>query len=143
VEGKQGDLTGAGESFRKSLAIVENLAAADPSSAQLQRDLSVTYDKIGYVQEAQDDLTGARKSFSKSVAIRENLAAADPSSASLQRDLSMSYWGLALLGDPEFPWSRVVEKLENMASQGILNPADQHLLDEARRNERMALEAMQ
>jgi tetratricopeptide (TPR) repeat protein len=139
VEVAQGNLTGARESYSKFLAISEKLAAADPSSASLQRDLSVSHNSIGDVEVAQGDLTGARESYSKSLAIREKLAAADPSSASLQRALFVSYWRLAKLGDPEFPWSRVVEKLENMESQGILSPADQHFLDEARGNERMEL----
>lgn len=101
------------------------------------------YNKIGRVEVAQGDLTGARDSYSKSLAIRESLAEADPSSARLQRDLFYIYRRIALLGDPEFPWSRVVEKLENMASKGILSPADQHYLDEAKGHEQMELEVMQ
>jgi tetratricopeptide (TPR) repeat protein len=143
VEVAQGDLTGARESYGKSLTIAEKLAAADPSSARLQRDLYISYIKIGDVEVAQGDLTGARESYRKGLAIAKNLAAADPSSATLQRDLFYIYRLFALLGDPEFPWSRVVEKLESMESKGILFPADQHYLDEARGNERMALEAMQ
>jgi tetratricopeptide (TPR) repeat protein len=127
-----GRLPDAAKAARRSLNVAET-----------ERDLSVSYYKIGDVERAQGDLTGARESYSKSLAIRKNLAAADPSSASLQRDLFYIYRRIALLGDPEFPWSRVVEKLENMASKGILSPADQHYLDEAKGHEQMELEAMQ
>ncbi|MCJ2189147.1 hypothetical protein, partial [Novosphingobium beihaiensis] len=56
----------------------------------------------------------------------------DPGSAALQRDLSVSYWKLASLSDPEFPWSRVVTKLEEMESAGTLFPVDRRFLIQAR-----------
>jgi hypothetical protein len=46
----QGDLTGALESFRASLAIAERLAAADPGNAGWQRDLIVSYAKLAEVE---------------------------------------------------------------------------------------------
>ena len=45
VLAKKGDLQGAGEAYRASLVIAERLAAADPSNAQLQRDLSASQRK--------------------------------------------------------------------------------------------------
>ena len=42
----QGDLPEALQAYRDSLAIAERLAAADPSNAEWQRDLSVSYEKI-------------------------------------------------------------------------------------------------
>ena len=56
-----------------------------------QRDLSVAYEKVGDVQEAQGNFPGALKSYSDSLAIRDRLATSDPANAGWQRDLSVSY----------------------------------------------------
>jgi tetratricopeptide (TPR) repeat protein len=88
---KRSDLAAALQSYSDSLAIAERLAKADPGNAGWQRDLSVSYNKVGGVQVAQGDLKAALKSYSDSLAIRERLAKADPGNAGWQRDLSVSY----------------------------------------------------
>ncbi len=87
----QGDLSGALESYRASMAIRERLAKADPNNAGWQRDLSVSHNKIGDVLVALGDLSGALESYRASMAIAERLAKADPNNAGWQRDLSVSY----------------------------------------------------
>ena len=69
----------------------EKLAKQDPGNAGWQRDLSVSYDRVGDVQRAQGDLAGALKSYRDSLGIREKLAKQDPGNAGWQRDLSVSY----------------------------------------------------
>ena len=49
----QGDLSGALKSYRDGLAIRDRLAKSDPGNAGWQRDLSVSFNKIGNVQVAQ------------------------------------------------------------------------------------------
>ena len=61
-----------------------------------ERDVSVSYNKIGDVQVAQGDLTAALKSYQDSLGIRERLAASDPGNAGWQRDVSVSFGNLAL-----------------------------------------------
>ncbi|WP_292531845.1 hypothetical protein [Methylocystis sp.] len=56
-----------------------------------ERDLSVSYERIGDVQVAQGDLKAALQSYADGRAIRERLAKADPGNAQWQRDLSVSY----------------------------------------------------
>ena len=56
----EGDLLEALKSFRNGLAIADRLAKTDPSNAGWQRDLSVSYTKIGSVLMAQGDLPEAR-----------------------------------------------------------------------------------
>jgi len=73
------------------LAIAERLAAADRSNMQWQRDLSVSYEKIGDVLMAQGRLEETLKAYRDGLAIRERLAAADRSNTQWQRDLSISY----------------------------------------------------
>jgi tetratricopeptide (TPR) repeat protein len=85
------DLKTARREYEAAFSIIEAIAQADPSNAQLQRDLSVSYDRLGDVARDGGDLQAARDFFSKSLAIFEAIAKADPSNAQLQRDLSVSY----------------------------------------------------
>ena len=56
-----------------------------------QRDLSISYDRVGDVQVEQGDLAGALKSYRNSLAIADRLAKSDSGNAGWQRDLSVSY----------------------------------------------------
>ncbi|TNJ34041.1 tetratricopeptide repeat protein, partial [Chlorobaculum thiosulfatiphilum] len=71
----QGDLDGALNAFRESLAVSQRLAASDPSHAGWQRDLSVSQEKIGNVLRDQGDLDGALNAFRESLAVSQRLAA--------------------------------------------------------------------
>jgi hypothetical protein len=56
-----------------------------------QRDLSVSYNRIGDVQRAQGDLPSALSSYKQGLEIAQKLAARDPANTDWQRDLSVSY----------------------------------------------------
>ncbi|PPC98054.1 MAG: hypothetical protein CTY36_11050, partial [Methylocystis sp.] len=95
----QGNLPDALKAFKDSLAIADKLAKADPASFGLhgsamtsvwQRDLSVSYIKVGDVLVAQGNLPDALKAFKDSLAIREKLTKADPGNAGWQRDVAIS-----------------------------------------------------
>ena len=90
VKQRRGDLTGALQSYRDTIPIIDRLAQSDPDNAGWRHDLSVSYEGIGGVQEAQGDLAGALKSYSDSLAIIDRLAKSDPGNAGWQRDLSVS-----------------------------------------------------
>jgi hypothetical protein len=62
--GIQGDLTDALKSFQDGLVVFKHLAQKDSGNAEWQRDLSVSYEKVGDVQMAQGDLKAALKSYS-------------------------------------------------------------------------------
>ena len=87
----QGDLAGALKRYKKKKEIISRLARTDPDNAGWQRDLSVSYNKIGDVQKSQGDLAAALESFKASHDIFERLARADPNNAGWQRDLSVSH----------------------------------------------------
>ena len=70
---------------------IADFAKADPNNAGWQRDLSVSYDRVGDVLVAQGNLPEALKSYQGSLAIADRLAKADPNNAGWQRDLSVSY----------------------------------------------------
>jgi predicted trehalose synthase/tetratricopeptide (TPR) repeat protein len=76
--------------YREALQVMQRLAAADPSNAGRQRDLSVSQDNVGSVLRDQGDLTGALAAYRESLQVMQRLAAADPSNAGWQRDLSVS-----------------------------------------------------
>jgi tetratricopeptide (TPR) repeat protein len=67
------------------------LSAAEPDNAGWRRDLSVSYEKLGDVQQAMGDLDGALKSFSDDLAIAAALSDSDPGNAQMRWDLSISY----------------------------------------------------
>jgi tetratricopeptide (TPR) repeat protein len=86
-----GDTVGARAAAEQSQQILADLVAGSPGSTDYQRELSVSYNKVGDVQVAQGDLAGALKSYRDSLAIRERLAQSDAGNAGWQRDLSVSY----------------------------------------------------
>jgi tetratricopeptide (TPR) repeat protein len=86
----QGKLDEALTSHRESLAIRERLAASDRSNTLWQRDLSLSYERIGDVQVDQGKLDEALKSYRDSLAIFERLAVADRSNTQWQNDLQNS-----------------------------------------------------
>jgi hypothetical protein len=66
----------ASKSYRDGLAIADRLAKSDPGNAGWQRDLSVSYNKIGGLLVAQGNLPEALKSFRDGHDIIDRLAVA-------------------------------------------------------------------
>ena len=71
--------------YREALAITEHLAHAEPERADYQREISVSYDKLGELMAALGQGEAARDFFQKA------LARAEPERTDHQRDLSVSY----------------------------------------------------
>ena len=76
---------------KQAQGIFEALLMQQPDSTDLQRELSVSYGRVGDVQVAQGNLPAALTSYQASLAIRERLAKSDPGNFSWQRDLSVPY----------------------------------------------------
>jgi tetratricopeptide (TPR) repeat protein len=87
----QGKLQEALDAYQQGLAIAKRLAEEDKSNAGWQRDLSVSYNKVGGVLEVQGKLQDAMDAYQQSLNIRRTLADQDKSNAGWQRDLSVSY----------------------------------------------------
>ncbi len=87
----QGDLAGALAGLHRRQGNRRPLATADPGNAQWQRDLSVSWDKLGDVRVAQGNLAGALQAFTAGKDIADQLATADPGNAQWQRDLIVSH----------------------------------------------------
>ena len=84
----QGRLDDALSTYRAGLAIAERLAAADPSNAGWQRDLFISYERLGSVEERKQNPNDAAPYYAEAAKIIRRLAPRDPSNAQWQRDLT-------------------------------------------------------
>jgi tetratricopeptide (TPR) repeat protein len=75
------------EAHRRALHLTE----LDPGNTGWQRDLSVSYEKLGNVAVAQGQLDQAARAYGDGLTIAKKLAASDPGNTQWQRDLSVSY----------------------------------------------------
>jgi tetratricopeptide (TPR) repeat protein len=102
--------------------VISRLAASDPANADWQRDLSISFEKLGDLAVAQGDLPAAARQFSAALEISERLAASDPANAAWQRHLSISF-----------------NKLGDLAvAQGNLPAAERHFSAGLKIGERLA-----
>ena len=74
-----------------ALRIAEKLAEKYPEDPNLQRDLSVSYERLGDIAKARNDYSAAEGYYAKALEIREKLVKKYPDDPNLQRDLSASY----------------------------------------------------
>ncbi|MDY7092004.1 MAG: CHAT domain-containing protein [Acidobacteriota bacterium] len=86
-----GNQARAFERHNSLLARFEELTASEPDRADYQRDLSVSYDRMGDLFKALGQGDKAQDAFSKALNIAQQLAQQEPDRADYQRDLSVSY----------------------------------------------------
>ncbi len=84
----QGNLPGALESYRASLAIKERLAKADPGNAGWQHDLALSLQRVGFVASQQNQRENALASYRHGLAIMQRLIGLAPDHAAFKRDLA-------------------------------------------------------
>ena len=77
-----------------ALRIAEKFAEKYPDNPQMQRDLGVSYNKLGDIAIALNDYTAAERYYAKDLEISEKLAEKYPEDLDFQRDLSVSYGNL-------------------------------------------------
>ncbi len=82
-------------SYKKMLAISENLAAADPANARAQFDYAMALTKTGDAYPLDAGSTEAETLLRKALAIFNTLAQADPSDLGITRNISSIYTFLA------------------------------------------------
>jgi len=98
----QGNFAGALESYSKSLAIRERLAAENPTNTDVLRDMAIAQEKIGNAMTGTGNLAAALESRSKSLENFNRLAKADPQNLQAQRSLAISYDYMGdILGNPD------------------------------------------
>ncbi len=84
-------LDGAAERYNQALQLSERRAHEHPNRADYQRDLSVSYERMGNLLSALGQGEQVKTFYENSLRIRERLAADEPNRADYQRDLSVSY----------------------------------------------------
>lgn len=107
---------------------------AEPDRADHQRDLSVSFERMGdlYLTEDQPDL--AAQEFRKSRDICQRLCETEPTRADLQRGLVIPLLRLGTLPRPDADahLANAWQMLSDLVISGRLNPADQGLVDHVR-----------
>jgi len=81
--------------YREATGIIERLTRAEPDRADFQRDLSVSYERIGDLYQALGQGDAAREMFQQALEIAERLARAEPRRADFQFDLVASLQRMA------------------------------------------------
>lgn len=117
------------------------LSRLAPTSALAQRDLVVSYSKIGDVLLQQGDLGAALEQYRASLAIAQRLVQADPTSAQAQRDLAASWQRMAFVarqhGDQAGERQYLIQcrdVLRGMRDRGMyLDPQIAQVLDQLER----------
>ena len=77
--------------YGEALKIMKEMARAHPDRTDIQRELSVSHDRIGDVLLRAGERVEALVSYRASLAIAERLAKSDAGNAGWQRDLSVSH----------------------------------------------------
>jgi hypothetical protein len=127
-------LAGGRARFEACLKIDQRLAAANPDSAEAQRDLSVILSLLGEVLATQGDPAGARTRFETSLKIRQHLADANPLSAAAQRDLILTHVKLAQLPGGERHWREALRIALDLQKTGRLASSDDWMIDDLRKH---------
>lgn len=88
------------------------LTALDPGNTEWQRDLSVSYERLGDVAVAQGKLDEAARAYGDGLAIAKKLAAGDPGNTGWQRDLSVSFFKISKLKAQQKNWPDAISNAE-------------------------------
>jgi serine/threonine-protein kinase len=91
LEIEEGGTAEAKKQYQAAHDLASRLAEADPGSAIDQRDLSVSYTRLGDVYLELGDSKAALEAYQKALEGFQRLALSDPASAGAQRDLSVSH----------------------------------------------------
>jgi len=90
--------------------------------------------KLGDVLVKAGDLAGAKARFEACLGVSEKLAAQNPGSAEAQRDVWVSMWRMAKMEGSGVSWALVLARMQAMKDRGVLFPADEQFLEQARAN---------
>ena len=121
-----GQIGRALERWLEVQAILLIRAQAEPDRADYQRDLSVSYERMGDLYRALGQGEQARESYLKSLGIRERLAQAEPDRADYQVDLAISLVrvGTARTRADRGLLERALQILRTLEEQGRLMEED-------------------
>jgi len=119
------------ERYQGLLQLYQERSQAEPDRADYQRDLSVSYNKVGDLYRALGLGEQARAAYQNSLQIRERLAQAEPDRADYQRDLSVSLVKVALAEGGHLKkklLTRALSILNELKATGRLAPVDEPMI---------------
>jgi len=108
-EANLGDTAGALVSYRKSLAILEAVAAGDPSNVEAERELIRAHGKLSDILMLAGDRAGALQQSTQLVAIAERLSSADPGNQAERRNLALAYLDFGSKRADKNQWQAALE----------------------------------
>ena len=111
----RGQLDAALAEYRKALEARRTLAAADPTNAQAQRDLSLSHGRVGNVLRKQGRWQEALVELEASLAIAQRLAADEPANREWQRELALAHLDVARVLDAQGRSDAALEALRGRA----------------------------
>jgi tetratricopeptide (TPR) repeat protein len=113
--------------YQDGLEISRRLAESNPGDAQAQRDLSISYNKLGDVTLQLGQTADALKCYQDGLEISRRLAESNAGDAQAQRDLMYSHYKLARAERQQFEhtaaqtqYQEAIEVLERMLKRGLL-----------------------
>ena len=122
-----GFVTLAVERYESLLRLHKERAESEPDRADYQRDLSVSYNKVGDLYQSLGQGEKAREAYLNALQIRERLAESEPDRADYQVDLASSLVRVALTGASERQkgLKRALSILTALRDQERLAPVDE------------------
>ena len=97
------------------LGLTQARAKTDPTNTQWQRDLSVSYERIGDLQNAEGKRPEALASYQAGLAIAKSLAELDKANTEWQTDLVVSAWKISALVDAKAAKHMLQDALKTLA----------------------------
>ena len=88
---KTGSVAAALDRANRIAATARHKAETDPTNTEAQRDLGISYERLGDLMVAVGNLGEAERFYRDRLTIADRLAKDDPTNAQAQRDLSVSY----------------------------------------------------
>jgi tRNA A-37 threonylcarbamoyl transferase component Bud32 len=113
VRQARGDLKGAIESFRESLALANDLSARDPSNADWQLRLANAHFYLADALRFEGALDEALRHLQEYRSIAQRLVARDPSNADWQLELSYAEGGVAFIEESKGDFAEARASLEH------------------------------
>jgi tetratricopeptide (TPR) repeat protein len=108
IQDQRGSLAAALATYQSANKFADRLAGSDPGNVLWQRELALSYSKIGDVEVPQGQLRAALASYQSGFAIFDRLASSEPGNDNRQRDLEFSHINI---GDVELAQGGVAAAL--------------------------------
>ncbi|MBX7247434.1 MAG: hypothetical protein K1X35_00115 [Caulobacteraceae bacterium] len=133
AQGDAADWTAARASYREAQEILEKAFEIDKTDSAAFRDLGMAHQGLGLAAYYLREDAEVFREFRYAEAIFDQLIKARPSDPEARRDLWVLLFKFARMADDHDAWSQVTNELERARSDGLLDPADEKFLIEARK----------